>query len=156
MAIKLSITLLAKQTDHMNAIAHNPPTAMRKEWEEKEFLDQWRFQNRLLLFSNLATLNFHTLSSILFSRHTYFLPLLKALLALKTHWLCLANRTMNEKMYWDRREYHLWGKRRHSVKFKLLGSMKLDFRLQELFPRNYVQLCLLPCEDISKILSCWR
>ena len=55
-----------------------PPTAVTKEWEEKEFLDQWRFQNRLLLFANLATLNFHTLPSIPFSRHTYFLPLFKS------------------------------------------------------------------------------
>jgi hypothetical protein len=46
------------------------PTAMTKEWEEKEFLDQWRFLNRLLLFANLSTLNFHTLPSIPFSRDT--------------------------------------------------------------------------------------
>ena len=55
-----------------------PPTAVTKEWEKKEFLDQWRFQNRLLLFANLATLNFHTLPFIPFSRHTYFLPLFKS------------------------------------------------------------------------------
>jgi hypothetical protein len=30
------------------------------------------------LFANLATLNFYTLPSILFSRHTYFLPLFKS------------------------------------------------------------------------------
>ena len=63
-----------------------PPTAMTKEWEGKEFLDQWRFQNRLLLFANLAILNFHTLPSIPFSHHTYFGPIFKALSARKTLW----------------------------------------------------------------------
>lgn len=115
-----------------------PPKAVTKEWEEKEFLDQWRFQNWLLLFANLATLNFHTLPSIPFSRHTYFLPFLKALPALKTLWPCLANRPMNEKIYWDRRGYQLWGKLRNSVKSKISDNFKLELGLQELFPLKHV------------------
>jgi hypothetical protein len=102
LTLKLSITLLARQPDHMDAIAHNPLRRWQRSERKRNFWTNEDFKIDYFCSPTWQSWTSTPFRPFHFPATRIFCPILKAFPAPKTLWPGLANWPMNVKIYWER------------------------------------------------------